>query len=53
MLRFGLLLGIVMLNSIPKGLDLCVDSHVYKLLLCKPCFFEDHQNPSLEIRPVV
>jgi hypothetical protein len=37
LLIFGLLLGIVVLNSVPEGLDLGVSSHIYKLLLCKPC----------------
>lgn len=32
MLRFGLLLGIVMLTSVPEALALGVN---YKLLLCK------------------
>lgn len=33
LLRFGLLLHIVMLNFVPEG----VSSHIYPLLLYKPC----------------
>ena len=35
-MRFGLLLCIVRLNSVPEGLGLRVTAHVCKLLLCKP-----------------
>lgn len=35
-LRLGLLLGVVVLNSVLEGLGLQANSHIYKLLLCKP-----------------
>lgn len=35
--RFGLLLGIVRLNFVPKGLGLQVNPRVYQPLLYKPC----------------
>jgi hypothetical protein len=41
LLRFGLLLCIVMLNSVPEGLGLGVNSQVYQLLLFKPCSLRD------------
>lgn len=34
-LRFGLLLGSIMLNSVPEGIGLRVNSHIYQLLSCK------------------
>jgi hypothetical protein len=39
LLRFGLLLCVVMLNSVPERKDKAwkVNFHIYKLLLCKPC----------------
>ena len=37
LLRFGLLLCIVMLNSVPECLGLLENSHIYQLLLCRSC----------------
>jgi hypothetical protein len=44
MLGFGLLLCTVTLNSVPEGLGLWMNSHVYQPLLCKPC--------SLNVKPL-
>ena len=43
-LGFGLLLCTVTLNSVPEGLGLWMNSHVYQPLLCKPC--------SLNVKPL-
>ena len=42
-MRFGLLLCIVILNSIPEDLGLQGSSPVYKLLMCTPCSCTDHR----------